>query len=294
MAVRQSNFEAIGTHWSIQVHDKLSDEAWIDLLQKIYLRIQRFDKTYSRFRPDSFVASIAHASGKHEMPCDGYKLLHFYDQLRKATSGKVTPLIGQTIADAGYDAAYSFTPKELHRPPEWDKTISYTKDALTLHKPALLDFGATGKGYLVDIVGDLVKDAGIGTFTINASGDILHRSETDNNLEVGLENPQDTSEAIGIARLGNKSLCASAGSKRKWKGFHHIIDPDTLQSPDYILATWVIADDTMTADGLATALFFVGPQQLARHFSFSYALLDKDMQLNHAKDFPVTLFGEIV
>ena len=97
--------------------------------------------------------------------------------------------------------------------------------------------------------------------------------------------------AIGTVRLSNRSLCASAGNKRRWGDFHHIIDPTILRSPDRIVATWVLAADTMTADGLATALFFTSAESLQTRFKFSYALLDHTMNLYYAKDFPVNAFA---
>ena len=293
MTARQSNFQAIGTHWSIQVQDKITAALWNETMQSVHSRIQNFDQAYSRFRGDSLVTRMSKLPGKHNLASDGYDLLHFYNQLYVATNGKVTPLIGQAVADAGYDASYTFKPRRMQQPPDWESTISYTNDSITLNQPALLDFGAAGKGYLVDVVGELLETKGLRSFTINASGDILHRSEKATSLDVGLENPLDTSEVIGIVQLGNRSLCASAGSKRKWAKFTHIIDPVTLESPQDVIATWVIADNTITADGLATALCFTDAAQLLKYFSFTWAVLNKDMQLSYAKDFPVKLFQAV-
>jgi thiamine biosynthesis lipoprotein len=289
--LRRSNFEAIGTAGEIIIYDQVSDDAWVELIQKIYIRIQAFDKAYSRFRPDSLVTRMSHAAGQYELPQDAQKMFDFYYQLYLATEGKLTPLIGQTVSDAGYDATYSFQPKKMQPPPKWEDVVSYDRDSVTLTQPTLLDFGAAGKGYLIDLVGQLIHHAKVQTYTINAGGDILHHN-SGASLEVGLENPVDTSEAIGIVQLGNQSLCASAGSKRKWSGFHHIIDPTALMSPTSILATWVIADEAIHADGLATALFFTKPFVLDEQFSFSYALLNHDMSFEHSKDFPVQLFEE--
>jgi thiamine biosynthesis lipoprotein len=153
-----------------------------------------------------------------------------------------------------------------------------------------LDFGDAGFCYLVVNIGDVVEKAGVDSYTLNAGGDILHRSSSGEALVAGMENPLDTSEAIGTIHFSNQSLCASAGSKRAWGEYHHIIDPDELTSPTEVIATWVLADDTMTADGLATALFFTDPEQLRQHFSFSYAMLSKDMRLAHSTNFPLTVF----
>ena len=290
-AIRKTTFEAIGTHWQIDVREVITGADWERLSALIQERIEQFDKNYSRFRTDSLVTQLAQRAGTYELPTDGYQLLSFYEQLYSATSGKVTPLIGQVMSDAGYDAAYSLQSGPLQSPEQWHDVLRYTKTTITLQKPVLLDFGAAGKGYLVDIVGGLLEEAGVHNFTVNAGGDIMHRSTTSELLSVGLENPQDTSEVVGIAQLGNQSLCASAGRKRAWGNFHHIIDPSSLKSPSKIMSVWVQAEDTMTADGLATALFFVEPPAL-KQFEFSYALLHDDMTMSWSKDFPVQLFKE--
>jgi thiamine biosynthesis lipoprotein len=268
----------------------MTDITWKDLLHQLHGRIEVFDKTYSRFRPDSLVTNMSKTPGDYPMPDDGFALLQFYHRLYTVTDGYVTPLIGQTMVEAGYDASYSLQTKTMHHPLNWEEVLAYNADTITIKRPNLLDFGAAGKGYLVDILGSLIEEAGINSYTINASGDIRHRSARKEVLEIGLENPLDASEAIGVTKLTNASLCASAGSKRQWGELNHIIDPITLQSPEHIIATWVIADDTMTADGLATALFFTDPDVLARQFSFTYALLHEDMSLHSSHNFPLTVF----
>jgi thiamine biosynthesis lipoprotein len=290
MAVRHSNFQAIGTSWNIETRDSLGDKSWAKIMHQIQSHIEDFDKAYSRFRADSLVTKMSRKAGRYKLPPDAHKMLRFYEKLYRATEGKITPLIGQTMSDAGYDANYSLRPKKLAVPAGWENVIEYDQAGLNLKQAALLDFGAAGKGYLIDIIAGLLAGAGLKSFTINAGGDILHRSSQDESLAVGMENPIDTSEAVGIIKLQNQSLCASAGSKRKWAGYHHIIDPESLESPRNILAVWVIAGDTMTADGLATALFFTNPGELAEHFKFSYALLYADMSLQRSKAFPAKLF----
>jgi thiamine biosynthesis lipoprotein len=290
MTVRRTTFDAIGTKWLIEVRDVVTDEEWQSLLVSIYARIQEFDKTYSRFRADSLVSTMALNAGKHILPADGFRMLDCYEKLYRVTDGKITPLIGQAVTDAGYDAEYSLRPKKLRSTPTWEEIISYDEQSITLSRPALLDFGAAGKGYLIDIVGELCIEAGLENFTVDASGDIMHRSSDEDAMKIGLENPQDTSEAIGVVELGNRSLCASAGAKRQWSTFTHIIDPQKLESPTNILATWAIADDTMTADGLATALYFTSPRELRKEFDFSWAVLNNDMSLEYAKDFPAQIF----
>lgn len=292
MAIHSLLFEAIGTTWDIQLFDTITDHDWSQLTVAIQKRIEKFDQTYSRFRADSLVTRMSQQSGRYSLPADGYELLDFYDQLFRLTGGQVTPLIGQALVQAGYDASYLFEPGPISQTPDWDDVISFSPTRLTLQQPALLDFGAAGKGHLIDIVGDLISQAGLKSFLINAGGDLLQRSIDIKPLTVGMENPKDTSEVLGTVRLMNKSLCASAGSKRQWAGYHHILDPELKRSPSDVIATWVIADTTMIADGLATALFFTDASSLLKQFVFSYAVLTSNMSLQFSNDFPVTLFKD--
>ena len=89
---------------------------------------------------------------------------------------------------------------------------------------------------------------------------------------IGLENPYDSSSVIGAMKLENASLCASATNRRAWGDWHHVIDPRTAKPVSEVVATWVSAAMTLEADGLATALFFVGPEALKK-WSFHYVRL---------------------
>jgi FAD:protein FMN transferase len=292
MPARTAAFEAIGTRWSVVIDDTVTDDEWQHLERAIINRVERFDHAYSRFRYDSLVMRIASATGTYNLPDDAAPLLDFYRKLYLASNGLVTPLIGRTLSDAGYDAEYSLHQAvPLKSPPSWEESLVHTASTLTATQPVLLDFGAAGKGYLVDLVGELIESSNIKNYTIDASGDILHRRADNAPIIIGLENPVDTSEVIGTIELHNASLCASSGSRRKWGNHHHIINPATLTSPTEVLATWTVAPSAMVADGLATALFFVAPGAL-HEFVFDYAILKHDMSIEYSKGMPLTLFGE--
>lgn len=289
----QFQFEAIGTQWTIDIYDRPDALDENTVLGKIQQRIDEFDAVYSRFRKDSLVAEMARKSDSYSLPADAKALLDAYQKFYDITDGAVTPLIGQTMEQAGYGADYSLTPQKLTSPPAWGEVLRYEYPTLELKQPALLDFGAAGKGYLVDLVGKLLESLGISSFCVDAGGDILHKNaggKTGGALEIGLENPADTSQAIGIATIQNQSLCASAGNRRKWAGMNHIIDPASGTSPENILATWVVAKTALVADGLATCLYFVPGQKLRSHFMFEYLILYKDSSVEQSELFPAELF----
>lgn len=285
-------FEAIGTHWRIDFPPHLHTERVEGIMDLVRNRIEFFDKTYSRFRPDSLVSIMAKGSGRFLLPDDAVPMMNLYRKLYGITAGAVTPLIGQALSDAGYDAAYSLASKPITQPKRWEDVMSVDGAMVELFEPALLDFGAAGKGYLIDIVSDILHAEGIDSFCVDAGGDIHHRNASSEAMRVGLENPVDTSQVIGVASIANASICGSAGNKRAWGNFHHILDPRTLASPKHILAVWVIADSTMLADGLTTALMFVTPDVLQKEFNFEHAILHHDFSITASANFPGEFFRE--
>lgn len=288
---RQLVFEAIGTHWIVDIVEDLDGGLFESLERAIHERIEEFDKNYSRFRHDGWIERLATQAGTYEVPADAGPLLALYEKVYRVTEGAVTPLIGQVLVDAGYDAEYSLQSKnELMRPPRWDEVIEYKYPLLTMKKPAVLDFGAAGKGYLVDLIAELISSFGVASFTVDAGGDMRHQSSINEVLKVGLEHPEDTSLAIGVAGLGNRSLCGSAGSRRKWGEYHHIIDPRTLTSPRNILAVWVMAESTMLADAMTTCLFFMEPEKVRSEFVFDYLIMYADYSVSKSAGFSAELF----
>lgn len=289
------SFEAIGTHWQIDLITHFSELQLNEVMKKVHLRIEAFDHVYSRFRDDSDVMEMSRKSGVFPLPDDAERLFALYEKLYRVTNGKVTPLIGQVLIDAGYDQDYSLETKDIQPIKKWEDVFSFSKGSIEMFQSAVLDFGSAGKGYLIDLVGELLEAEGIDTFCVDAGGDILHKSgETKGAkkelLRVGLENPLDISQAVGVAEIWNQSICGSAGNRRTWGNFHHVIDPDTLTSPKHITACWVVADHARVADGLATALFFTDPEMLSKEFEFEYAILDKDMRLEKSTAFPAEFF----
>lgn len=284
-------FEAIGTQWHISFAYP-DEQDWFAVREKIDTKIAAFDACYSRFRDDSLIAQIAQKPGEYVLPADAEKLFDLYQQLYVFTQGNFTPLIGQSLVQAGYDANYSLISQQLTHVLSWDEALDYRFPQLQVKLPVLLDFGAAGKGYLVDLVAQLLMEAGITAFCVDASGDMFYQHPYGEKLRVGLEHPLDPNQVIGVAEILNQSICGSAGNRRAWGQYHHIIDPQILQFPIDILAVWVVANQTIIADALATCLFFVSPEKLAEHYNFEYLIMYKDSSIKRSLAFPAEIFTQ--
>lgn len=286
---RRMEFSAIGTKWTVVLNEAIDTSRFAALSREVREVIESFDKSFSRFREDSWVVELSRRVGSFPLPAHGYELLSLYEALYRATGGLVSPLIGQTMVQAGYDADYTLQAGELTQPPRWEDAVRYDHIEITLRQPVLLDFGAAGKGRLVDLVATVLEADGIRSYVVDAGGDIRHRDAEGRTVTIGLEDPADLTEVIGSVDIVNRSICASSGSRRKWDGYHHILNPATLESPSDILATWAVADDSMTADGLATALFFTPAARLRQDFDFDYVVLRSDRGAEYSNRLQISI-----
>lgn len=279
-------FDAIGTRWQIDAAVPIAN----DLADGILERIATFDRVWSRFRDDSVVSGIAASAGSADLGPDAAPLFSLYRRLSDATEGAVSPFVGDALSRLGYDASYTLRERAEPRAgaPAWSEIARLDGSTLHTTAPVTIDIGAAGKGYLVDLVAGLLLDAGHVAFTVDASGDIAHRGAP---IRVALEHPYDATRAIGVVTLAGGALCASATNRRAWgDGLHHVIDGRTGSPVDDVVATWALAGDTATADGVATALFFASPASLASEFGAEGVRIFTDGRIERSPGFPGELF----
>jgi len=284
-------FEAIGATWEIDTSVPLSD----GLRSDIYVLADDFDRTWSRFRADSLVSAIARArhGGRFEFPADSTVLFHLYDRLVADTLGAIDPLVGKDLELLGYDPSYTLRPDSAGLaarglPESWRSDVRRVGAVLETDRPVVIDVGAAGKGRLVDLIAELLLERGITVFIVDGSGDLRHVGAAA--VSVGLEHPTAPGRVIGVVELSNQSLCASAVNRRAWgDGLHHVLDGRTRRPVTDVAATWVVADDAATADGLASALFVAEPAQLAS-FQFAWVRMLVDGRVQWSNDFVGELF----
>ena len=139
---------------------------------------------------------------------------------------------------------------------------------------------------------------------IDAGGDLLAR--TNKPIRVALEDPDDPSRAVGVARISDGAFCASAPSRRHWEvavderthlAIHHLLNAIDGLPVQQTEAAWVAVQSasfgdypTAVADGLATALFVADPNELSSTFAFDCATLDADRHATISAGFPGRFF----
>ncbi|GAA1914514.1 FAD:protein FMN transferase [Arthrobacter gandavensis] len=284
-------FEAIGTQWEISAEAPLD----ADTRAAVTGLVSEYDQALSRFRTDSILSGLSRGEGTVSLPGYTAELFSLFDSLDRLTDGRMNPLVGGSLELLGYGPGYRLTPQgPAAGAPPWPEAVRWESGAsgdvrLSLDRAGTLDVGAAGKGHLVDLVWELVTGRGYASVVVDAGSDMRHCGP---GLRVGLEHPFDPNQAIGVVHLQDRALCASATNRRAWgNGLHHVLDASTGLPVKAVAATWVLARNALTADGLATALFLTDPSALAAEFEFDYVRMFSDGRAEYSPAMAGVLFS---
>lgn len=131
-----------------------------------------------------------------------------------------------------------------------------------------LDFNAIAQGYTVDLLAELLAQAGIDDYLVELGGEARAHGTNPNGQPwtLGIEKPIDIvgiSELATLIELGDLAI-ATSGNYRKFYEqdgirYSHTIDPATGKPVQHnLLSATVLAPDATTADALATAFMVMG------------------------------------
>lgn len=133
-----------------------------------------------------------------------------------------------------------------------------------------IDLSSIAKGYGVDIVAHTLENNHIDNYMVEIGGEIRAKGKNieDKYWQIAIEKPLPSAQKAAQFVIGlNNMAMATSGDYRIYfeqdgKRFSHEIDPQTGYPIQHNLASiTVLADNTMTADGLSTGLFVLGAEK---------------------------------
>jgi len=284
-------FYATGTQWTIS-----TDGAVLRDTDKTHIReyVASFETCFSRFLPHSEVNAFRHASaGSYDISHVFAELLFEADKLRVATDGLYDPAISILLEQAGYNAQYSFSPQHTDSFQITSWNIAGQK--LTIYGPVAFDLGSIGKGYCIDSVADILKERGYAHFAVEAGGDMRVSSKKDGSAwKTAIQYPGKPEMAVGVVALKNQALAVSDTFRRRWKNWHHIVDPTQRAPVAHVIGGAAITSTAWSADCM-TSLLFLAPKdiypQQSEKYNASYLVFYTDGTILKSNNWPGTLFS---
>lgn len=245
------HLNTIGTHLEIRIPSEKDASFAFSRIEKY---LGEFEEKYSRFRENNWLAQL-NRDRTWVLDSDGKKMIQAMLEVARATDGYFDPTIWKRLAELWYGT---------NNDTIWKKDENYSKIVLSENTIELqwdieIEFGWIGKGYLLDILYDQLILAGYDEFLINFWWDLSARGE----WKIWLENPFNLDEIIGVKILSDGCLACSAGTKRKWWNHHHLINPQTGESGNEVIASYIEGMNGARCDMYATTLC-VMPWELAQ------------------------------
>lgn len=239
--------ESCGTLLTIDI---VADQDPTLAVQECFSVCEKFEQRYSRFIPWNWLDQININGGVPVLLDEESALLVTYLlDLAKKTWWKFDPTITNTLESYGYNNTYSFLPKKTW--PVGYQHISFHDNVLTLHDGVKIEFGAIGKGYLLDVMKTILVKSGFSHFLLDFGGDMIGKG----GYEVWLENPFDLTQVIGTIVVDDCALASSNGAKRAVGDFHHLLNAVSGKPVHDIAGVYITAATWMIADLWSTAIF---------------------------------------
>lgn len=238
------------TDIQVQIISGRSDTPQV--IDEVFAYCRDFEREFSRFLETSSLSQLNKTKLAQVSP-RFLDLLHIALKLKKETNWFFSPFVN--VALLGYSGTFEngvFTP-EIDA--KLEEKIEIDGDVVRLWEYTQLDFWWIGKGYLVDLLKQLLLEKGFTDFCINAGGDLCVMGKNDENRDwaIGVENPF-TFKNMGTFIGSGISVNTSGSYRRNWenagKKYHHILNPMTGKNTNEFSSVTLIHTDCAYGDAL--------------------------------------------
>ena len=243
------------THFHLHIEDENEFLYEKDIINII----DNFELVFSRFKEDSILSKL-NKSRELIVPDIFLKLLKKNIYIFNYTNGYFNPSV--SIDKFWYSNNY-YNNSNIS---DLNKNIIIDGNNVKLIWDLYIDFWASWKWFLVDIIVSFLNSRWVKKFFINFWWDIfVNWYINNNNLSVWIIDPFDEINNLFSINLSNESISTSWIYKRKWvvnnKNFHHILNPKTNSNNDEIISVSIIWNDCTFTDSIATSIIAMGLTQ---------------------------------
>jgi FAD:protein FMN transferase len=275
------------------------------LLDEAVTEVKRIEKKLTEFNDESETSLINRNAGKEpvEVSEETWLLLKRCIDISRLTGGTFD------ISSGLLKKLYKFNKETAELPnPETIASIlqktGYKKiklwpgNKVSLQTAGMhIGFGAIGKGYAADKVKVLMKQRGVTSGVINASGDLAAWGLRPDGepWKTGIAHPADPSSIICWLYINDRAIATSGNYEQFFETngtrYSHNIDPKTGYPVQLIKSVTVVSPAAELSDALATAVTIAGVRngiQLINQLPDTHCIIvDADDKVYHSKNIDI-------
>lgn len=255
--------------WAQDERDRIAD--------RIQVTLDRVESKMSHYDPSSELSAFNRTRQTEwfEVSPEMFTVVSSAQALSELTEGAFDVTVAPLVNAWGFGPIEpAQLPPDAARLSRLQNQVGYTKleldpETLAVRKtdPAVqFDLSAVAKGYGVDRVAAVLREDGLTRFMIEVGGEITTAglNQDGRAWQIGIERPTTAGGIQRVVPLQDLAMATSGDYRniREVDGrvFSHTIDPRTGRPVEHRLGSVsVIADRCIVADGLATALEVLGP-----------------------------------
>jgi thiamine biosynthesis lipoprotein len=273
--------QTMGTVYHIKVITRFFNDTK-GLRQKIKIRLEDINRSMSTYRKDSEISrfnALSRIGEKFYISNDFLQVMtvaqNIYELTGGAWDGTIKPLV--ELWGFGDSKNKKKTPGEKEIQAILSnigfKHIEISSDRYLIKRKASisLDLASIAKGYAVDQIAALIKTDGIENFLVEIGGEGFASGlrKDGKRWRIGINRPHKDApydQVYKVLTLQDKAF-ATSGDYRNFfelngKRFSHILDPKSgYPIMNGVVSVSIMADTCTFADGLATAVMVLGPDQ---------------------------------
>ncbi len=253
-------FTAMGSPCQIQLR-AASPASARDLAKPLIDEVHRFERHYSRYRSDNWVARVNRGE-PCELDAEAAQLIDYAAQLFHESCGRFDITAG--VLREAWDFSKPRVPvpeqlESLRQRVGWPK-VSWCRPRLHLPQGMQIDLGGVVKEYAADAVAALAVSLGLNEGLVELGGDIRIIGEGD--WPLGVSDPRQPQQALFRLRVQRGGFATSGNYQRSfWLDgvcYSHILDPTTGWPVVTPASVSVLADSCLLAGSASTLAMLAG------------------------------------
>lgn len=244
---------------------------------QIKVKVQELENKFTLSSPDSEVSKINEnaAIKPVKVSDDTFFVIKSSLKYSELSDGKFDITVGDLVKLWAIDTENEKVPTDEQIKSSLSK-IDYRKIVLDESKKTVflkdksmvIDLGAIAKGYVADVIKDILVQNNVKSAIVNLGGNVYaHGSKNGKDFKVGIRDPfsQDMNKYLGIYKAQDSTIVTSGVYERFFekdgKRYHHILSTKTGYPVDNeLVAVVIISKNSMQADALSTTAFALGLQ----------------------------------
>ncbi len=262
----------MGTRIDVQVWHDSEPEAR-RLIAEAMAEFDRIEAGMSTFKPDSEISRVNDHAAEAPVPVSA----ELYGLVKRALEISV---LSEGAFDITFDSVGQLYDYHKHVKPT-DAEIAARLPEINYRHVVLdpaaqtirftvpgtrINLGGIGKGYAVEKVIALLREAGLEHALATAGGDTrLLGDHHGAPWIVGIRDPDDGQKLVTRLALVDEAISTSGDYERYFvedgKRYHHIIDPRTGKSPGGVRSVTIVGPDAVMTEGLTKTVFILGPDK---------------------------------